>query len=59
MVATAEAACFDLGSWTSDEMEGILDESFGDSDACVRHFTLLRATHCYVFHGRKPDPSGM
>jgi hypothetical protein len=56
-VATAEAACFDLGSWPNDVLEVILGESLGDGDARGRHFPLLRASHCSVFLGRKLGPS--
>jgi hypothetical protein len=34
-----------------------LGESLSDGDAHGRHFPLLRASHCSVFHGRKCDPS--
>jgi hypothetical protein len=55
-VATAEAACFDLGPGL-DVLEGILGESIGEDDACGRHFPLLRVSCCSVFLGRKLGPS--
>ena len=48
-VATTEAACFDLGSWPFNVLEGILIESIGDGDVCGGHSPLLRASHCSVF----------
>jgi hypothetical protein len=48
-VETAEATCFDLGSWPFDVLDGILGENLGDGDIRGRHFPLLRASHCYVF----------
>jgi hypothetical protein len=55
-VATAVAACFYLESLPTYVLEGILGESLGDVDACGRYFSLVRVSHCSVFHGRKPSP---
>jgi hypothetical protein len=51
-VATTEAACFDLGSWPFNVLEGILIESIGDGDVLfsplppVEGVTLLSLSVC-------------